>query len=136
MRRGTFLVRDIPISGPGNIRILIADRQEATRSALRMLLHEEDGLRVVSEAADSEDLVRQLATVLPDVIVLDWDLPGAPVEKLLTRIRDLDHHIHVVVLSARPEDATKVLEAGADAFFSKAHPPRQLVRVISGQTSP
>jgi DNA-binding NarL/FixJ family response regulator len=136
MRGGTFLVREIPISESGNMRILIADRQEATRSALRMLLHEEDGLRVVSEAADSEDLVRQLGTVRPDVIVLDWDLPGAPVEKLLTRIRDIDQRTYVVVLSARPEDSRKILDAGADAFFSKSHPPRQLVSVISGQTSP
>jgi DNA-binding NarL/FixJ family response regulator len=114
------------------MRILIADRQEATRSALRMLLHEEDGLKVVSEAADSEGLVREIGLSRPDLIVLDWDLPGAPVETLLTTTRDLDHRSYVVVLSARPEDAKRALEAGADAFFCKADPPRQLVTVIDG----
>jgi len=117
------------------MRILIADRQETTRSALRMLLQEEDGMTVVSEAADSEGLVGQMVSSHPDLVVLDWDLPGTPVAMLLTEIRALGDHTYIVVLSGRPEAASKAIEAGADAFFSKVNPPRQLLTVIHGLES-
>jgi DNA-binding NarL/FixJ family response regulator len=114
------------------MRILIAGRQAATRSALRMLLQEEDGLTVVGEAVDSQDVLRQLVPTRPDTVVLDWDLPGGPVQTLLSDIHALGNHTHIVVLSGRPEDAGNALAAGADAFISKANPPMELVKVLHG----
>ncbi len=123
------------LHGCRNMRILIADRQAATRSALRMLLQVEDSLTVVGEAVDSQDVLRQAVPTRPDVVVLDWDLPGVPAGMLLTEIRALSNHTYVVVLSGRPEDARKAMDAGADFFFSKADPPGQLVTVINSLDS-
>ena len=114
------------------MRILIADRQAATRSALRMLLQEEDGLKVVGEAADSENLLSQMVPAHPDIVLLDWDLPGAPIQTLLSAIRASGNHVYVVVLSGRSEDVGNALAAGADAFVSKANPPTQLVMAVNG----
>ena len=114
------------------MRILIADRQAATRSALRMLLQEEDGLTVVGEAADSENLLSQMVSAHPDIVLLDWDLPGAPIQTLLSAIRASGNHTYVVVLSGHQEDARNALAAGADAFVSKANPPTQLVAAVNG----
>jgi DNA-binding NarL/FixJ family response regulator len=97
-----------------------------------MLLQEEDGLTVVGEAVDSQDVLRQIERTCPDLVVLDWDLPGAPVRTLLADIHALANETHIVVLSGCLEDADNALAAGADALVSKANPPRQLVTVIRG----
>lgn len=114
------------------MRVLIADRQEATRAALRMLLQEEVGLTVVGQAADSQDLLAQMVHARPDVVVLDWELPGLPISSLISDMQNQGDGPSVVVLSCRPEAARSALEAGADAFFSKADPPRRLLSVIHG----
>jgi DNA-binding NarL/FixJ family response regulator len=107
----------------------------ATRSALRMLLQEEEGLIVAGEAVDSQDVLSQILPTRPDIVVLDWDLPGSSVQTLVADIHALGNRTHVVVLSGRPEDAGNALAAGADAFVSMANPPTQLVKVIRGLDS-
>jgi two-component system invasion response regulator UvrY len=96
-----------------------------------MLLQEEDGLKVVGEAADGENLLSQMVPAHPDIVLLDWDLPGAPIQTLLSAIRASGNHTYVVVLSGRPEDEGSALAAGADIFVSKANPPTQLVEAMN-----
>lgn len=122
-------------SGTQDMRILIADRQAATRLALEMLLQAEDGLTVVGKAMDIKDVLNQIEPACPDVVVLDWDLPGASIQTLVSDIHALGNEIHIVVLSGRPEDERNALVAGADAFVSKANPPMELVTILHGLDS-
>jgi len=118
------------VNGSQRIRILIADHQEATRQALRMLLQEEPGLIVSGDAADSEELLAKVEVIQPDTVLLDWELPGEPVKALLSTLRAPDGQLRVIVLSGRPELEEAALAAGADAFASKINPPKELVAAI------
>ncbi len=112
------------------LRIVIADREATTRLALRMLLHEEPGLLVVGQAGDGQELLDKVRETRPRLVLLDWDLPGPPVEVLLSSLQVLSERTAVIVLGARQELRNPTLAAGADAFVSKSDPPKRLLTAI------
>ena len=123
------------------MRVLVADDQVAVRSALRRLLKEEPGLTVVSEVVRTEELLDQAQVTQPDLVLLDWELPGLSFTDLdqstsgsRDRLLILLHMLHsrpkVVALSGRPEMRQAALTAGADAFVSKADPPERLLTIL------
>ena len=68
-------------------RILIADDQPKVRFAMRVLLDRQSGLQVVGEAAHADSLLAQVETACPDLVLLDWELPGLPATDLLVALR-------------------------------------------------
>ena len=66
----------------------------------------------------------------PDLVLLDWELPGMPAQDLLSVIRRSCPCLRVVFISRRRACATTALQAGADVFAYKADPPENLLRLI------
>jgi CheY-like chemotaxis protein len=71
----------------------------------------------------------------PDLILLDWELPGLPKIGSMTGLQNVYPNLLVIVLSGRPEVRQKALAAGADAFVSKADPPERLLAVLHSMNS-
>jgi two-component system invasion response regulator UvrY len=117
------------------MRILLAEGQLKARFALRVLLEQRKGLEVVGEAEDAQELLNQTKILNPDLILLAWGLPGVPTKELLISLRQNCARIYVVVLSERQEWRRLALEAGADAFVSKANPPEELLTTIDVYSS-
>jgi DNA-binding NarL/FixJ family response regulator len=114
----------------GPMRILLADDQPKVRLGLRLLLEQEEWASVVGEAADAKSLLAQVEAVQPDLVLLDWSLHRSDRLDLLPALRDCCPGLAVVVLSGQPDAEQQALEAGADAFVSKADPPEQLLATI------
>jgi DNA-binding NarL/FixJ family response regulator len=114
------------------MRILLADDQPKVRLGLRLLLEQDQGLTVVAEATDAEGLLAHAETAQPDLVLLDWSLQASPGLDLVPALRRLRPDLAVIVLSGLPEAEQDSLEAGADAFVSKADPPEQLLAAIAG----
>jgi len=120
------------------MRILVADAQMKVRSALRLILEQELGLSVVGEASEVEGLLAQAEIVQPDLVLLDWELPGRQIDAsaglvgpgLLATLRSNLPHLRVIVLSGRPEAHQVALAAGADAFVSKGDLPERLLAAV------
>lgn len=112
------------------MRVLLADDQPGVRSALRLLLEQEPGLTVVAEAAEAGELSALVQRTCPDLVLLDWELPGQHGADLLLALRSFCPSVSVVVLSGRPEARSAALLAGADAFVSKGDPPEQLLVTV------
>jgi DNA-binding NarL/FixJ family response regulator len=113
------------------MRILLADDQPKLRFALRLLLEREPDLEVVGEAADAETLLAQLETTQPDIVLLDWELPGLKPADMLPYLRAAFPRLKVIALSGRLEALQPALSAGADAFVSKASPPERLLATLN-----
>jgi DNA-binding NarL/FixJ family response regulator len=111
--------------------ILLADHRSRVRFALRALLEEQSGLKVVREVANSQDLLAQAEAICPTLVLLSWELPGLAGVELLPLLRRAYPETRVIVLSGRLGAQRAALAAGADAFVSKAAPPEQLLAVIS-----
>ena len=112
------------------LNILIGDAQPRVRFGLRLLLEQQAGWRVVGEAEDAQALLDHVRRGCPDLVLLDWELPGMPAQELLAVIRQGCPRLWVVFMSGRDELRHAALQAGADVFAYKADPPENLLRLI------
>ena len=104
------------------LRVLIADHQPDVRQALRLVCEESLGLIVAAEAADARELVARLAAALPDLLLLEWELPNLQPSVLIGELRT-QQSVCIVVTGARAEIRACALETGADGFVYKGDPP-------------
>jgi DNA-binding NarL/FixJ family response regulator len=91
----------------------------------------------VGEAAEAETLLAHLETTQPDIVLLDWELPGRQAGGGLPALRAVCPQLRVIALSGRLEARRAALAAGAEAFVSKGSPPDQLLATLRalGQAS-
>ncbi len=113
-------------------RILVADNDARVRSALQTLLRQEPGQIQMRESADFDSLAAQVQEFKPDLVLLDWELPGRPAAALLLALHRLDYHPSVIVLSTRPELEQDARDIGADGFVCKGDSPERLLHVFRG----
>jgi len=111
--------------------VLVADDQSRVRSALRLLLEQEPGIQVLGEAVDTTGLLDWVKAACPNLVLLDWELPGLGVDRLLPTLRELCPGLAVIALSGRPEARQAALDAGVDAFVSKGDPPERLLAAVN-----
>ena len=114
------------------LNILIGDAQPMIRHGLCLLFEQQPGWRVVGEAEDAQALLDYIRLGCPDLVVLDWELPGMPAMELLGAIRKACSHLWVVFMSSKDELSEAALKAGADVFASKGEPPQKLLDLIEG----
>jgi len=111
-------------------RILVADADPTVRSALRLVLSQAFGLHTLAEAADADDLRGAAALGAPDLVLLDWSLPGLRADADLAALRAWAPAAVVLIFSTRPDPRAAVLAAGADAFVCKADDPSLLLALL------
>jgi len=110
-------------------RILVVEDEAPIREMLCFVL-EQKGYQVV-EAEDYDMALNKLCEPYPDLILLDWMLPGGSGINLIKHLKrdDITRNIPVVMLTARGEEEDKVrgLEVGADDYITKPFSPKELV---------
>lgn len=111
------------------IRVLIADPDPATRKALVLLLRRKLGTNGIIEIGDLETLIRALADMPPDLLLLDWRLYGAPAPETCRLLQKAYPHLKIVLLSVDAADAAEAKDAGA-SFIHKGAPPEELIATL------
>lgn len=112
------------------MRILLADDQADVRSAIRLLLEMEPSLEVVAEADDTTSTLAAAGQQAPDLLLLDWELPGQPPARLLRLLRVERPGLRVVAMSSRPEARQAAQLAEVDAFVDKSSPAEVLLAAL------
>jgi len=112
------------------MHILSADDQPTVRSAIRLLLEQQPEANVVEEVANAQELLKHVGNRCPDVLLLDWKLPGLTPEKLLATLHTYCPALFTIVLDSKPQTRQLALEAGANEFVSKNDPPERLLAAI------
>ena len=120
------------------MRILLAANGMQACPTIRWLLEHDPELCVVGEVTEAQGLLTEAQEVQPDLILLDWELPGLQATALLHSLRTLCDQMKVVAYSERTETYQEALTAGVNAFVSKTEPPNQLVNALrlAGGLSP
>ena len=85
------------------MRILLADDQPKVCSALRLLLEQEADTTVTVEAGNSKELLAAVERDCPDLLLLDWELPGGKGAELIPALRARCPELVIIALSSRPE---------------------------------
>ena len=112
------------------MRILIADDQPNVRSALRLLLDNETGVSVTAEVSNTKELITSVEADCPDLILLDWELPGSRGAELIPALRKQCPELVVIALSSRPEARRAAMSLGAHDFVSKGSLPQEVIASI------
>jgi DNA-binding NarL/FixJ family response regulator len=112
------------------MRVLLADDQIRVRSALQLSLAQITPLHIVGEVADATSLLLAVAEKKPELLLLDWELPGLPPEQLLRLIWYERPSLKIIAMSSNPEAETEAVAAEVDAFISKTAPPDQVLAII------
>jgi len=120
-----------------NIRILICDDHEVVRKGLALVLRQEPDFEVIGEAQNGNEALAKASDLQPDLLLLDWKMPGTDGITTARTIRQRTPGIRILVLSGAPvEDAVlDSLDAGVDGFVHKAISPSNLalaIRVVAG----
>lgn len=121
------------------MRILIADDHIEVRSAVHLMIEHTHPDWHVDEAAKISEINYLLQSTCPDILLLDWELPGlgdhgknpSQHHKAMQLFESLCPNTVVVALSATPGSKTRALEVGVKGFVCKSDPPETLLNVIS-----
>ncbi|MEU0590691.1 MULTISPECIES: response regulator [Streptomyces] len=114
------------------IKVLLVDDHQVVRRGLRTFLEVQDDIEVVGEAADGAEGVERAQELKPDVILMDVKMPGMDGVDALRRLRELDNHARVLVVTSFTEQRTVVpaLRAGAAGYVYKDVDPDALAGAI------
>ncbi len=118
------------------MRVVLADHNPNALWALKIILDEEPDIEVAGEATDAQQVQTVAKRAGAELLLLDKQLPGLPIERLIASLHALVPQPIVVVMSKNHEDSRLMLRAGADAFVSKGDPPDWLLvtlRQYAGQ---
>ena len=101
--------------------VLIVDDHPGFRAQARALLAMA-GYRIVGEAADGESGVREAMDLLPDVVLLDVQLPDVNGFEVARRLRDGPDPPAIILISSRDaaDYGSRIGRSGAHGFISKA----------------
>ena len=101
-------------------RVLVADDEPLIRLLLRHAIQRRPGLELVGEAADGAEALTLIATLEPDVVVLDLSMPEPDGIEVTRRLRAAGRPCVILIFSSSAGDEATVLAAGADQFVNKA----------------
>jgi two-component system phosphate regulon response regulator PhoB len=109
--------------------ILVVDDEAAIRDMLCIALEAAD--YNVIQAGNAQQAHAAILDRNPDLVLLDWMMPGTTGLELLRRLKrdELTEKIPVIMLTAKAEEDSKIygLDSGADDYISKPFSPRELV---------
>lgn len=113
------------------LRVVLADDHLLVRQGLRLLL-EKEKIEVVGEAADGHEAVRQTEKLLPDITVLDFEMPNLNGVDAVREIVSKNKKTRCIVLTAHLEEpyALEALRAGARGYVLKTQASRDMVMAV------
>ncbi|GGK33836.1 DNA-binding response regulator [Yeosuana aromativorans] len=119
------------------IKVLIYEDNPQLREGLTMLIDGSDGFNVVASYKNCNNIISELKTWKPDVILMDIDMSGVNGLEGLKRIREVDQETKVLMLTVF-DDNKNVFEAlknGANGYLLKKTPPAKLLEYIGDVAS-
>ena len=114
------------------IRVLIVDDQRLMRDGLRVLLELQEGLAVVGEAGNGEEALAEVASLQPDVVLMDVRMPRMDGVEATRALRERGDRPRVLMLTTFDDDqyVFDALKAGAAGYVLKDLPAADLAAAV------
>jgi two-component system, NarL family, response regulator DevR len=115
-----------------NIRVLIVDDHQVVRMGLRQIEEITSNIKVVGEAANGGDALREAAKLQPEIVLLDYRLPDMAGHDVCRRLKAAHPHLRVIFLTSYGVDATTTaaMQSGADGYLLKENDVQKIVDAI------
>jgi DNA-binding NarL/FixJ family response regulator len=118
--------------GDKKISIMIVDDHPLFRQGLRRVIEAEDDMEVIIEVGDGEEALRLAQKMIPDVIMMDVNIPTMNGLQVTRSLKASLPKIGVIMLTAYHDDEQifHAIKAGAGAYYPKDVTPRKLIEAI------
>jgi len=115
-----------------SITVFIADDHAVVRDGLRLLLENQDDIKVVGDAANGRDAVRQVVKLCPDVAIVDIAMPELNGIEATQKICEACPSTRVIILSmhSTTEHIFRALQSGASGYLLKESAGIEVVNAI------
>jgi len=116
----------------GQIKVMIVDDHPVFRQGLRNILAAHEDLSIVGEASDGGEAVKLAQELLPDVVMMDINLPTLNGLQATRELQRLCPQVNIIMLTAYDdkEQIYHAIRSGASAYHAKDVSPKRLVDVI------
>lgn len=116
------------------IRVVICDDQDVVREGLRAIIGTATGIEVVGLAGNGAQAIEIVGRTLPDVVLMDLNMPGVTGVQATHTIRQRFPSVRVLVLSTYDADewVFDAIRAGASGYLLKDTPRAELLEAILG----
>jgi DNA-binding NarL/FixJ family response regulator len=120
------------MAGMSNITILIADAQHLFRDGLKLLLKNKRDIEISGEAENRKELIQALQQRQPDVVIMDYNLPGYFTQKDILEIHKYAPLSKLLIISSDhdKEAIYSVLEYNINSFLTKECSKKEITRAI------
>lgn len=114
------------------INVMLVDDHDLVRTGIRRLLDDIDGIKVVAEAVDGEQAIRQVRNKRPDVILMDVSMPGIGGLEATRKITRSLPDMKIIAVTIHDNDPfpARLLEAGAAGYITKGSDIREIISAI------
>ena len=114
------------------INVMLVDDHDLVRNGIRRLLDDISGIKVVAEAGNGEQAVRQVRNRRPDVILMDVSMPGIGGLEATRKITRSLPDMKIIAVTIHDDDPfpARLLEAGAAGYITKGCDIREIISAI------
>lgn len=116
----------------GTIRVVLAEDHTIVRQGLRSILEQQTGIDVIAEAENGREAVRIVEQLQPDVVLMDFSMPGLNGLEATRQIKQRVPEVKILILTrhANREYIEKILRAGASGYLIKKSAADELIIAI------
>lgn len=112
------------------MRIILALKDTNLRLSIELLVSEEPGILIVGSAIDTQGLLALIDASSPNLVLLDWDLPGEPLREVIGHINACESPPEIILLGSNVDGEEEYVKAGAHSFLLKGDPPDKLLSAV------
>lgn len=114
------------------IRVLVADKNPLLKQGMIKLFEQDQSIDIVGEAATNDEAVAQCRALVPDIVVMDVNLPGMTAVEAIKIMKREHPTVEVIVLTMQNnrEYILETLKAGAIGYILKDVGSSELIRAI------
>lgn len=114
-------------------KIMIADDHNLIREGLKQLLEFDGSMEIISEASNGVECLDKLQNIIPDVLLLDINMPEKNGLEVLEEIKKMKYEIKVLILTVHNEleYLLKAVDIGVDGYILKDSESAELKRAIN-----
>lgn len=117
-----------------NIRVMLADDHPVARAGIRKFLNKATDIEIVAEAEDGYQALELAKTLVPDVLLLDVELPGLKGLEVARELQAIHSPVNILVLSTYDDKQFifGLLGNGAAGYLTKEEVPETIVEAVRG----
>ncbi|MCB1787081.1 MAG: UvrY/SirA/GacA family response regulator transcription factor [Chromatiaceae bacterium] len=114
------------------IRIVLVDDHDLFRAGVRSILQTQEGMVVVGEYSNGEDVVKAVRADPPDLILMDVNMPGIGGIEATRKILHMAPSVKIIAVTVLSDDPfpNQLLDAGARGYISKGSGSDEMLEAI------